>query len=93
MYNFQGGASVHRQIQFLDQLLSLVPGCKKSAKPRMDAEALLNELYAAENLHQLTQMLKPTLDPWPAHIKYVCCLMILITHILTPAVCVLSLSL
>ncbi|TMS16950.1 HAUS augmin-like complex subunit 7 [Larimichthys crocea] len=65
----EGGASVHRQIQFLDQLLSLVPGCKKSAKPRMDAEALLNELYAAENLHQLTQMLKPTLDPWPPHIK------------------------
>ncbi|XP_076598231.1 HAUS augmin-like complex subunit 7 [Chaetodon auriga] len=67
----EGDASFHRQLQFLDQLLTLVPGCKKSAGPRMDAEMLLNELYAAENLPHLSQMLKPTLDPWPAHIKAV----------------------
>ncbi|XP_041802375.1 HAUS augmin-like complex subunit 7 [Chelmon rostratus] len=65
----EGDASIHRQLQFLEQLLTLVPGCKKSAGPRLDAEALLNELYAAENLPHLSQMLKPTLDPWPAHIK------------------------
>ncbi|XP_070825659.1 HAUS augmin-like complex subunit 7 [Chaetodon trifascialis] len=64
----EGDASIHRQLQFLEQLLTLVPCCKKSAGPRMDAEMLLNELYAAENLPHLSQMLKPTLDPWPAHI-------------------------
>lgn len=67
----QGEASVYRQLQFLEQFLSLVSGCKKSAGPGTDAEMLLNELYAAENLPHLSQMLKPTLDPWPAHIKYV----------------------
>ncbi|XP_073326404.1 HAUS augmin-like complex subunit 7 [Pagrus major] len=65
----QGEASVYRQLQFLEQLLTLVPGCKKSAGPCTDAEMLLNELYAAENLPHLSQVLKPTLDPWPAHIK------------------------
>ncbi|XP_051281152.1 HAUS augmin-like complex subunit 7 isoform X1 [Dicentrarchus labrax] len=65
----KGGASPQRQLQFLEQLLTLVPGCKKTAGPRMDAEMLLNELYAAENLPHLTQMLNPALDPWPAHIK------------------------
>ncbi|XP_030278733.1 HAUS augmin-like complex subunit 7 [Sparus aurata] len=65
----KGEASVYRQLRFLEQLLTLVPGCKKSAGPGSDAEKLLNELYAAENLPHLSQMLKPTLDPWPAHIK------------------------
>ncbi|XP_070695769.1 HAUS augmin-like complex subunit 7 [Pempheris klunzingeri] len=65
----RGVASPHRQLQFLEQLLSLVPGCKGSAGHRMDAEVLLNEIYAAENLPHLTQMLKPTFNPWPAHIK------------------------
>ncbi|XP_026224147.1 HAUS augmin-like complex subunit 7 [Anabas testudineus] len=65
----RGNASAHRQLQFLEQLLTLVPGCKKSAGPRMDEELLLNELFTAENRPHLTQMLTPTLDPWPAHIK------------------------
>ncbi|XP_037629671.1 HAUS augmin-like complex subunit 7 [Sebastes umbrosus] len=65
----RGDASPHCQLQFLEQLLTLIPGCKKSAERRMDQEMLLNELYAAENLPHFTQMLRPTLDPWPAHIK------------------------
>ncbi|KAK5863036.1 hypothetical protein PBY51_000097 [Eleginops maclovinus] len=65
----RGDASPHRQLQFLEQLLSLVPSCEKSAGHRTNQEALLNELYAAENLPHFTQMLTPTLDPWPAHIK------------------------
>ncbi|XP_034001538.1 HAUS augmin-like complex subunit 7 [Trematomus bernacchii] len=65
----RGDASPHRQLRFLQQLLSLVPACEKSAGHRTDQETLLNELYAAENLPHFTQMLAPTLDPWPAHIK------------------------
>ncbi|XP_061591548.1 HAUS augmin-like complex subunit 7 [Cololabis saira] len=65
----RGNASPHHQLWFLEQLLTLVPGSKKSAGHRTDGEAFLNELFAAENLPHLTQMLKPTLDPWPAHIK------------------------
>ncbi|XP_040009956.1 HAUS augmin-like complex subunit 7 [Xiphias gladius] len=65
----RGDASPHRQLQFLEQLLTLVPSCKQSAEHRVDEEMLLSELYAAENLPHLTQMLKPTFDPWPAHIK------------------------
>ncbi|XP_040914243.1 HAUS augmin-like complex subunit 7 [Toxotes jaculatrix] len=65
----RGDASPHRQLQFLEQLLSLLSGSQKSAGHRMDEEMLLNELYAAESLPHLTQMLKPTFDPWPAHIK------------------------
>lgn len=33
---------------------------------------LLDELFAAENLPHLSQMLVPIFDPWAAHIKYVC---------------------
>ncbi|XP_071331123.1 HAUS augmin-like complex subunit 7 isoform X2 [Trachinotus anak] len=65
----RGDVSPLRQLQFLEQLLTLVPGCSKSAGHRRDEEMLLNELYAAENLPHLTQMLEPTFDPWPAHIK------------------------
>ncbi|KAL3063628.1 hypothetical protein OYC64_000043 [Pagothenia borchgrevinki] len=65
----RGDASPHRQLRFLQQLLSLVPACEKSAGHRTDPETLLNELYAAENLPHFTQMLAPTLDPWPADIK------------------------
>nr|XP_046251991.1 HAUS augmin-like complex subunit 7 [Scatophagus argus] len=64
-----GDVSLHKQLQFLEQLLTLVPGCKKPAGPRLDAEMLLNELCAAENLPHLSQMLIPKFDPWPAHIK------------------------
>ncbi|XP_068452875.1 HAUS augmin-like complex subunit 7 isoform X2 [Clinocottus analis] len=65
----RGEASPHRQLRFLEQLLTLVPGCRKSAGQRLDEETLLTELCAAENLPLFTQMLNPTLDPWPAHIK------------------------
>ncbi|KAM6929047.1 HAUS augmin-like complex subunit 7 [Lycodopsis pacificus] len=65
----RGEASPHRQLRFLEQLLTLVPGCKKAAGNRLDQEMLLNELYAADNLPHFTQMLNPTLDPWPADIK------------------------
>ncbi|XP_037540354.1 HAUS augmin-like complex subunit 7 [Nematolebias whitei] len=65
----RGNASPLRQLQFLEQLLTLFPGWKKSAGNRTNGEALLNELFAAENLQNLTQMLRPTLDPWPAQLK------------------------
>ncbi|KAM8862876.1 HAUS augmin-like complex subunit 7 isoform 2-T2 [Spinachia spinachia] len=65
----RGEASSDRQLRFLKQLLTLVPGCEKSTGDRPDPEVLLNELYAAENLPHLSQMLKLTLDPWPAHSK------------------------
>ncbi|KAK2850959.1 hypothetical protein Q5P01_007235 [Channa striata] len=65
----KGNTSPSRQLQFLEQLLILIPDCKKSAGHKMDEEILLNELYAAENLPHLTEMLTPTLDPWPANIK------------------------
>ncbi|XP_029292330.1 HAUS augmin-like complex subunit 7 [Cottoperca gobio] len=68
----RGDATPLWQLQFLKQLLSLVPACKKPAGHRVDQETLLNELYAAENLPHFTQMLNPTLDPWPAHIKALC---------------------
>uniref|UniRef100_A0A1A7XHV5 HAUS augmin-like complex, subunit 7 n=2 Tax=Iconisemion striatum TaxID=60296 RepID=A0A1A7XHV5_9TELE len=65
----RGKASSCRQLQFLEQLLTLVPGCKKSAERRPDGDLLLSQLFAKENLANLTQMLQPALDPWPAHIK------------------------
>nr|XP_019964110.1 PREDICTED: HAUS augmin-like complex subunit 7 [Paralichthys olivaceus] len=65
----RGDASPYRQLQFLEELLTLVPGCKKSAGKKMDAEMLLSEVFAAENLPHLSQMLEPTFNPWPAHIK------------------------
>lgn len=65
----RGSASPLRQLQFLEQLLTLVPGCGKSGGQRTDAEMLLNELYAAENLPLLSQMLQPSFNPWPTHIR------------------------
>ncbi|XP_024915168.1 HAUS augmin-like complex subunit 7 isoform X2 [Cynoglossus semilaevis] len=65
----RGNASPKQQLQFLEQLLTLIPRYKKAAGHRVDEEMLLNELYAAENLPHLTEMLEPTFDPWPAHIK------------------------
>jgi len=59
----QGHAKPLRQLQFLEQLLTVVPGCEGLTERESDNEALLNEL--------LTHMLRPTLSPWPAHIKYV----------------------
>uniref|UniRef100_A0A3Q3F7A2 HAUS augmin-like complex, subunit 7 n=1 Tax=Labrus bergylta TaxID=56723 RepID=A0A3Q3F7A2_9LABR len=66
----RGHASPCKQLRFLEQLLSLVPGCTKSAGRRTDTEMLLNELYAAENLPLLAQMLEPSFDPWPAHTNH-----------------------
>ncbi|CAK6970906.1 HAUS augmin-like complex subunit 7 [Scomber scombrus] len=65
----RGDASARRQLRFLEQLLTLVPGCQTSAAHNVDTEALLNELFATDNLPHLTQMLRPTFDPWPANIK------------------------
>ncbi|XP_060931149.1 HAUS augmin-like complex subunit 7 [Limanda limanda] len=65
----RGEVSPYRQLQFLEELLTLVPGCRKSAGHKMDAEMLLNEVFSAENLPHLSQMLEPTFNPWPAHIK------------------------
>ncbi|XP_029013219.1 HAUS augmin-like complex subunit 7 [Betta splendens] len=65
----KGETNPYRQLQFLEQLLTLVPGCKTSCGHKMDEEMLLNELYSAENLPHLTEMLNPTFDPWPAHMK------------------------
>ncbi|XP_028265961.1 HAUS augmin-like complex subunit 7 [Parambassis ranga] len=65
----RGNASLQRQLQFIEQLLPLVPGCIKTSGHRTDGEVLQNELFAAENLPHLMAMLNPTLDPWPAHIK------------------------
>ncbi|XP_072224068.1 HAUS augmin-like complex subunit 7 [Leuresthes tenuis] len=67
-----GNVSPQRQLRFLEQLLTLVPGCKKSTEHSTDGDVLLNELFAAENLPHLRQMLKPSFDPWPAHIKALC---------------------
>uniref|UniRef100_UPI003AAEB881 HAUS augmin-like complex subunit 7 n=1 Tax=Centroberyx gerrardi TaxID=166262 RepID=UPI003AAEB881 len=64
-----GHASPRRQLQFLQQLLTLVPGCGGSAEHKTDEEGLLNELFAADNLPHLTHVLNPAFDPWPAHIK------------------------
>lgn len=71
--SIQGNASFSRQLHFLQQLLSVVPGCKESCSTRTDAELLLNELFSAENQNLLTQMLQPSPDPWPSHMKYVGC--------------------
>ncbi|XP_069025297.1 HAUS augmin-like complex subunit 7 [Embiotoca jacksoni] len=64
-----GDASPQRQLRFLQQLLTLVPGGRTSAGLGADGELLLNELFSADSLPHLTHMLKPSLDPWPAHIK------------------------
>ncbi|XP_053174324.1 HAUS augmin-like complex subunit 7 [Scomber japonicus] len=65
----RGDASARRQLQFLEQLLTLVPGCQTSATHKVDTEALLNELFANDNLPHLRQTLRPTFDPWPADIR------------------------
>ncbi|XP_059912149.1 HAUS augmin-like complex subunit 7 [Gadus macrocephalus] len=64
----QGHVKPLRQLHFLQELLTLVPGCFTESE--VDEEGLLNELYADENRALLTHMLRPTLNPWPAHIKY-----------------------
>ncbi|CAL9703559.1 unnamed protein product [Knipowitschia caucasica] len=65
----RGLQSPERQLAFLKQLLSLLPcpPCPK-AEVRCDEEFLLNELFSPETLPQLTLMLHPTANPWPAHV-------------------------
>ncbi|XP_019205624.1 HAUS augmin-like complex subunit 7 isoform X1 [Oreochromis niloticus] len=65
----RGDASPRRQLQFLEQLLTLVPGGVKSAGHAADGELLLKEFFGAESLPHLTQTLSPAFDPWPTHIK------------------------
>ncbi|XP_074537919.1 HAUS augmin-like complex subunit 7 [Halichoeres trimaculatus] len=65
----RGDAQPHRQLQFLEQLLTFVPRGTKSAGQLMDAENLLNELFTTENLPLLAEMLEPSFNPWPSHIK------------------------
>lgn len=65
----QASMSVPQQLGLLQQLLTLVPGSGESSGSRTDAEMLLTELCAAEEGSQLSHMLRPTLDPWPSHIK------------------------
>ncbi|KAK0151985.1 HAUS augmin-like complex subunit 7 [Merluccius polli] len=65
----QGHAKPLQQLQFLEELLTLVPGCEGFTESQLDGEALLKELFADKNRAHLTHMLRPTLYPWPAHIK------------------------
>uniref|UniRef100_I3JH65 HAUS augmin-like complex, subunit 7 n=1 Tax=Oreochromis niloticus TaxID=8128 RepID=I3JH65_ORENI len=65
----RGDASPRRQLQFLEQLLTLVPGGVKSAGHAADGELLLKEFFGAESLPHLTQTLSPAFDPWPTPIK------------------------
>ncbi|KAM9855169.1 HAUS augmin-like complex subunit 7 [Aulostomus maculatus] len=65
----RGDASPCEQLHFLQQLLSVVPGCRSSAEACTAEEILLNKLFAAENLPHLRELLTPTFDPWPANIK------------------------
>ncbi|MEQ2189531.1 hypothetical protein GOODEAATRI_026209, partial [Goodea atripinnis] len=66
----KGNASPQRQLQFLEQLCYVISGFRKSAGQRTGVEMLLSEVFAAENLPHLREMLQPALDPWPAHIEY-----------------------
>lgn len=64
----QGRASVPQQLHFLQQLLTLLPGSPRWSGARTDTEVLLQELCTSENLWQL---LSPTLEPWPSHLRSV----------------------
>uniref|UniRef100_A0A3P8TJF1 HAUS augmin-like complex, subunit 7 n=1 Tax=Amphiprion percula TaxID=161767 RepID=A0A3P8TJF1_AMPPE len=84
----RGNASAHRQLRFLEQLLTLIPSCQKPAGNRTDGEALLNEVFAAENLPNLTQALKPTFYPWPTHINtYAVIILLHALYLLLPCSC------
>ncbi|XP_056278645.1 HAUS augmin-like complex subunit 7 isoform X2 [Pseudoliparis swirei] len=71
----RGGASPRRQLGFLLQLLASVPGGQTSAgkildqQKILDQEKILNELFAEKNLALLSQMLGPSLEPWPADVQ------------------------
>ncbi|TNM86584.1 hypothetical protein fugu_006814 [Takifugu bimaculatus] len=62
----EGRASVHQQLHFLQQLLTLLPGSKRSSGARTDTEMLLHELCTSEHVSQL---LTPALEPWPSHTR------------------------
>ncbi|KAM6976977.1 HAUS augmin-like complex subunit 7 [Aplochiton taeniatus] len=67
----KGEASPMRQLQFLEQLVTLVPGCAGPLGDLqgVDVEKLLSELFSPESLPELTHILNPTLTPWPEDIK------------------------
>ncbi|XP_029684513.1 HAUS augmin-like complex subunit 7 isoform X1 [Takifugu rubripes] len=62
----EGRASVHQQLHFLQQLLTLLPGSKRWSGARTDTEMLLHELCTSEHVSQL---LTPALEPWPSHTR------------------------
>ncbi|XP_056130420.1 HAUS augmin-like complex subunit 7 [Lampris incognitus] len=64
-----GRAGPHRQLQFLEQLLTVVPCSGPSAEGAMDEDRLLSELCSDENRPHLTHMLSPSLDPWPTDFR------------------------
>ncbi|XP_072306362.1 HAUS augmin-like complex subunit 7 [Eucyclogobius newberryi] len=66
----RGVESPMRQLQLLKQLLALISSSTDTSGLKRDEELLLNELYSPENLPGLAQMLRPSLDPWPAHVRY-----------------------
>lgn len=66
--SLQGRASVHQQLHFLQQLLTLLPGSQRSSGARTDTEMLLHELCTSEHVSQL---LTPVLEPWPSHTRCV----------------------
>ncbi|XP_041713182.1 HAUS augmin-like complex subunit 7 [Coregonus clupeaformis] len=65
-----GRACPLRQLCFLEQLLTLVPGSMgSSGDSRAGGEGLLKELFCPEALPHLTHTLTPTLTPWPSDIR------------------------
>nr|XP_057908245.1 HAUS augmin-like complex subunit 7 [Doryrhamphus excisus] len=61
----KGDANCRQQLQFFEQLLAVV--LDSSVTTEHGAEMLLNTLFATESLPHLTQMLTPSLDPWPSN--------------------------
>ncbi|KAL1020498.1 hypothetical protein UPYG_G00000870 [Umbra pygmaea] len=64
----EGRASPLRQLCFLEQLLSVVPGVVPGSA-ESSGDGLLKELFSPEALPPLKTILTPTLNPWPAHIR------------------------
>ncbi|XP_067096442.1 HAUS augmin-like complex subunit 7 [Osmerus mordax] len=60
----KGSVCPLRQLQFLEQLLTLVPGCVGPA-----GDSLLRELFNPEAQSCLTHILQPSLNPWPVDIR------------------------
>ncbi|CAN9515887.1 unnamed protein product [Ophioblennius macclurei] len=65
----KGEAKPLRQLQFLQQLLTVVQDWEKQGKMDVD---LVEELFKSQNLPLLTRMLQPELPFWPADIQKIC---------------------